>query len=157
LSGTSDGHLRRWKVETQPLSLTKVDDFANLNTSQYSISFSSDYQWVASGGKNSLVYVWDAKNRKLLYSLPGHNLAIVRVIFSQEDRQQLVTAGVDNTIKVWDLGQKQELFTLPLPTRKRGGDGWDFDFRCFPEKCWIVVPLTQSNKLIGYELGKIYE
>ena len=85
------------------------------------------------------------------YPLWGHRDTVIRALFSP-DSQQLATVSGDNTVRFWDLLQQSELFTITLPTK--GKDVvWDFDFRCFQDRCWVAVPLSQDKKLLLYELS----
>lgn len=85
----------------------------------------------------------------------GHQTTILRAKFSP-DSKQLITVSGDATVRFWDLDGNRELFTLNLPTNSgKPVPLWDFDFRCTPNGCFIVVPLTHG-RLVWYELGKIY-
>jgi len=106
-------------------------------------------------GRYFQVNVYPSTNGAEPYQLSGHKDTVIRAIFSP-DSEQLATVGGDNTVRVWDLLQQSELFTLNLPIKGKNVV-WDFDFRCTPTGCWIAVPLTNNQKLMLYELGRIYD
>lgn len=64
------------------------------------VAFSPDGRWLASGGMDNVVRLWDAKSGKLVRALMGHTDVINDVAFSPDGRQ-LASASSDGTIKVW--------------------------------------------------------
>jgi len=157
LSGGKDGYTRLWNLN---LKSPLLPNFPKVLGAVMWSSFSPNNQWVASVGHENLVNIYATHNRKLLYRLEGHEQTILCVLFSP-DSQQVVSASADGTVRIWDFIRKTELFKLSLPTSLPTGDSpplLGFDFRCTPQGCFLVVPITApAGKLVGYELGKIYD
>jgi WD40 repeat protein len=107
---------------------------------------------IATVGRDYVVSVLDSGNGQVLQRLAGHENAVFKARFLPGGRQ-LATIGVDATVRLWDLDAASELFSLRLPTNQ--GEPiplWDFDLRCTPTGCWLVVPLTRG-KLAVYDFG----
>jgi hypothetical protein len=74
------------------------------------VAFSPDGHWLATGGTDQLVIVWEARSGEEVFRLRGHSYAVKGLAFSP-DRRRLATAG-DMTVKLWDLATGQETQTL---------------------------------------------
>lgn len=80
----------------------------------WSLSLSSDGSYLASGGKDSRVCVWDTTPRseeKFLKALGGHKDAISAVQF-RTGSHELYTASLDRTLKLYDVAQLSYIETL---------------------------------------------
>jgi WD40 repeat protein len=67
------------------------------------VAFSQNGQWVASGGEDNTVKLWDAEaGGEPLHTFRGHGSVVSRVAFSPDGRR-LASASFDKTVKVWDL------------------------------------------------------
>jgi hypothetical protein len=65
-------------------------------------AFSPDGQWLAAGGPDSTVWLWNNTTTEVLARLKGHRAAVHRVAFSS-DSKTLVSASEDGTAVVWDV------------------------------------------------------
>ena len=68
------------------------------------LAFSPDGRWVASGGVDSAVKVWDVQTGKLLRTFKSHIDQVTRLIFIQRPEGLWLASGSrDHTVKIWDL------------------------------------------------------
>ena len=68
------------------------------------LAFSPDGQWIASGGIDSKVKLWDAQTGALLYTFRGHKGEVARLRFlSHPEGMRLISASLDGMVKFWDL------------------------------------------------------
>jgi WD40 repeat protein len=68
------------------------------------LAFSPDGRWVASGGKDCAIKVWDAQTGKLLQTFKSHLDKVTRLIFFQRpEGLSLASGSRDGTVKLWDL------------------------------------------------------
>jgi WD40 repeat protein len=66
------------------------------------VAVSPDGRWLATGGDDSLVTIWDFKTGKKLKTFGGHRGAISALRFSP-DGAKLLSGSTDKSIRVWDL------------------------------------------------------
>jgi RNA polymerase sigma factor (sigma-70 family) len=73
-------------------------------------AFSPDDEWLATGGDDKRVIVWDLK-RGGKKQFAGHTATVRAVAFSK-DGKRLASVGDDNTVRVWDLPGNKQLAEL---------------------------------------------
>jgi WD40 repeat protein len=67
----------------------------------YSVAFSADGQWLASGGADGTVRVCDVRDGSLRWSPQPHDEAVYSVAFSG-DGSRVASGGYDRVVKLWD-------------------------------------------------------
>jgi WD40 repeat protein len=68
----------------------------------YQVALSADGYFLASGGKDALVMVWELHTFKQLHTLNQHRAPVVAIHFPK-NRAFLLTASLDQNINTWDL------------------------------------------------------
>jgi WD40 repeat protein/tRNA A-37 threonylcarbamoyl transferase component Bud32 len=84
-----------------------------------SVAFSPDGRWLASGGDDKAIRIWDMAAGQTARILHGHTGQVGSLAFSANGRW-LASAGEDKTIRVWDLGQGEATLILRPDTRVGG-------------------------------------
>jgi hypothetical protein len=70
-----------------------------------SLAFSSDGKWLATGGTDSLVRIWEVATRKEVRRFSGHEKRVTLVAFGPGGRS-VISAGEDGAVYQWELRPK---------------------------------------------------
>jgi WD40 repeat protein len=73
-----------------------------------SVAWSADGKWIASGGIDQVIRVWDAETMSERAVLRGHTRDLRRVALSRDGRQVL-SGGWDGTVRWWEVETRKEL------------------------------------------------
>ncbi|KAH7479601.1 hypothetical protein PRIC1_008859 [Phytophthora ramorum] len=118
-SAAKDGSLLRWDLAAQKKNQLKLpkDDVATdkVKTDNdrciLALAASSDGKFVASGGRDKLVRVWDAEKGELQESFAGHRDAVSALAFRLRSHS-LFSGSLDRSIKHWNLTEMGYVETL---------------------------------------------
>jgi eukaryotic-like serine/threonine-protein kinase len=91
---------RIFDVQKKAFGLT-LQSSKNTDNAIYGSAFSKDGRYIALGGLDWNVRVWDLVKNTLLYTLRGHKEGVVTVIFSPDGRF-LASGASDRTVRIWD-------------------------------------------------------
>jgi WD40 repeat protein len=75
------------------------------------VTFSPDGRWLAQGGTEGKVRVWDGTTGELVLDEPAHLDYVGQVAFSPDGRR-LASPGGDGDVRVWDLKSQQSVLRL---------------------------------------------
>jgi WD40 repeat protein len=71
-------------------------------------AYYADAGWLAMGGLDGTVKVWDVANRTSMVTIEAHKLQITALAFSA-DGQRLATGSDDQVVKIWDWRNRVSL------------------------------------------------
>jgi WD40 repeat protein len=107
LAGVAGTTIKLWDVTTWEVVAT----LSGHKAEPWSLAFSPDNRFLASGHKDGAIGLWDLAAKRPLAFLRGHTQAIYSVAFSP-DGKTLASGGADNLIKFWNVALQQEVATL---------------------------------------------
>ncbi|HTL55484.1 MAG TPA: WD40 repeat domain-containing protein, partial [Candidatus Limnocylindrales bacterium] len=101
VAATGDQVATVWDIKNRTNILTLHSDSIH---GFRAVAFSPDGQWIASGGSDCKVKLWDACTGALLHTFRGHKGEVMRLRFlTQPEGMRLISGSWDGTIKFWDL------------------------------------------------------
>jgi WD40 repeat protein len=111
-SATTNGKVTLWEVGTWKERKTFAPpigtDPPGTMDAIYCLAFSPDGHWLAGGGMEQLVHIWETSTGLLVRSQSGLSDAVEGIVFSP-DGQWIASADSQGMVKVWDLKTGQEL------------------------------------------------
>jgi WD40 repeat protein len=115
-TGSNDETVRIWDAVTGQARalLTGHKGLAPLpghNGAVNAVAIAPDGSWLATGGGDRTVRIWDAVTGQERATLTGHYLAVNAVAIAP-DGSWLATGGADQTVRIWDAVTGQERATL---------------------------------------------
>jgi WD40 repeat protein len=99
-------------VAYETATCKEVGQLKDVPQSVHAAVFSDDERFVALGGEESTVFVWDLRAGRMFATLKGHQSGISAMTFSR-DSSMLVTGSVDGTVRRWDMRTSDTPAVLP--------------------------------------------
>jgi WD40 repeat protein len=100
--GKPNGTIRLWDIDGK--ELFRVEGH---NGPVISLAFAPNGPWLASGGDDKTIRLWDLNQRKEIAILGGHQGPVMTLAFSS-DGQTLASGSGDKTLRIWDFCQRKE-------------------------------------------------
>jgi U3 small nucleolar RNA-associated protein 12 len=107
--GYADGEIHLYDRKSEDSNKPTIFDGhkRGINT----LAFSHDGFTLASGGKDSLIILWDILNETGKYRLNGHTDSITQLQFTLDDKY-LVSSSKDTSIRFWDVTSHSCFYTI---------------------------------------------
>jgi hypothetical protein len=105
VSGSSDGEIRIWSIDSQALTLERAADAIQFKAHDGAVNavvWSPDGTHLASAGADGTIRVWQVDTYTSAQMFRGHKGAVNAVAWSP-DGTHLASAGADGTIRVWQV------------------------------------------------------
>ncbi|KAK4677649.1 NACHT and WD40-domain containing NOD-like receptor 2 [Podospora pseudoanserina] len=99
--------------------------------SVYSVAFSPDSKWIASGSEDCTIKIWHLETGSCQQTLEGHSSWVRSVVFSP-DSKWIASGSGDCTVKIWDLETGSCQQTL------EGYSSWVYSVVFSPDSKWIA-------------------
>ncbi|MDZ4757729.1 MAG: cytochrome D1 domain-containing protein [Bacteroidota bacterium] len=108
--GTGEGQVRILDMNTGKM----VSEFTEQIQTVFAVKFSSDGNYIYSGGRDALLVSYDRMEQKLISKIPAHTLHIHSIELSP-DEKLLATSSMDKSIKIWDRNSMELLKVIDAP------------------------------------------
>ncbi|EJC97788.1 WD repeat protein [Fomitiporia mediterranea MF3/22] len=108
------GQLLVWEWQSESYVLKQQGHYFDMNT----LAYSSDGQYVATGGDDGKVKVWNTSSGFCFVTFSEHSAAVSAVEFAKQG-QVLFSASLDGTVRAFDLIRYRNFrtFTSPSPVQ----------------------------------------
>ncbi|KAJ2781926.1 U3 snoRNP protein [Coemansia javaensis] len=108
------GQLLVWEWQSETYVLKQQGHFYDMGC----VAYSGDGQYVATGGDDAKLKVWNALTGYCFITFPEHTSAVTAVQFTKGS-QVVVSASLDGTVRAYDLVRYRNfrIFTSPTPVQ----------------------------------------
>ena len=142
-----DGSIRIWDYKSA--STVKILD-SSQNNRLFTIAFSPDGEYLASGGDDGVIRIWNLINGNVEKELVDHTDIISSLYFSPNG-SELVSGSKDGTIKIWRINESKTVRTI------HSGSSEVNDVKLFQNK--VIFSAVRINNgealsIFDYESGK---
>jgi len=150
-TGSEDGTAKLWgaasgrelltfKDPTGPAMSADIWSFWS-PSAVWSVAWSPDGKFLATGSYDGTVKVWDAAGRRKPL-LAGRHASGVHSVSWSPDGTRLATGSWDSTARVWDATARQELLTLKGQTSLVGSVSWS------PDGKWLATGSDYGTAMV---------
>ncbi len=100
-------------VDTDLINLKygRYPDFIGHSSMIFSVTFSPDGKYLASGSRGSTIRLWSVESQKEVTTLQGYHECVYSVAFSP-DGKYLASGSRDKTVTLWSVESQKEVTTL---------------------------------------------
>lgn len=156
-TASEDGAVKLWTAGSEDCVGTMAP---SPGSALCSVDFSADGRYLATGGADAVVYMYDLRNcMSPLAILQGHGRTISYTRFL--DSNVLVSSSIDSTVKVWDISRVRSCpETAALKPVASGADHVNKrNFTGLAVRAdGMILTGSEANELIGYKYsgGKMW-
>uniref|UniRef100_A0A0N5BPQ4 WD_REPEATS_REGION domain-containing protein n=1 Tax=Strongyloides papillosus TaxID=174720 RepID=A0A0N5BPQ4_STREA len=108
--GYDDGEIILYNKNLPDYEKEKIV-FHGHRTAVNCLTFSQDGLMLASGGKDSVIVIWDIVNESGLFKLNGHKNAVTDIKFTKNG-ENIISSSKDATVKFWNIDSKSCFYTI---------------------------------------------
>ncbi|KAK3744001.1 hypothetical protein QZH41_010810, partial [Actinostola sp. cb2023] len=112
-TGSKDCFVIKWNIQSgkKEGKIATAKDTKESKGCILALSISSDGKFLASGGKDKVIRIWDPETLKSIHAFTGHRNTVTGLAFRKETHQ-LFSASLDKTVKIWNLDEMAYVETL---------------------------------------------
>jgi len=97
------GEVAVWKIEKDAARATELKRFLDHNDWVSSLAVSPNGKYLATGGLDNVINIYDTRTWQLLNTLQGHGARVDVLRFPPGNSELLVSASVDGTVRFWEI------------------------------------------------------
>ena len=87
------------------------------------VAWSPNGKYIASGGDDKKVYLWDVTTQQLVRTYSGHTNSVQAVTWSP-DGKYIASGSFDKTVKIWDVNGGKNILTYDHHTDQVWSVSW---------------------------------
>jgi periodic tryptophan protein 2 len=108
------GQLLVWEWQSETYVLKQQGHFNNMTQ----LAYSPSGQYIASGGEDGKIKVWNTLNNQCFVTFSEHNAAVTGIQF-KTNGQVIISSSLDGTCRAFDLNRYRNFrtFTSPQPVQ----------------------------------------
>lgn len=140
-----DGALLGRCIKPGLLQLTNVttgDSLFAMPMLSSALAISPDKRYIATGGSDRIIKLWDLQTHALVRSMPGHTMQIYSLAFSA-DGNYIASVSEDGTVRLWDVASGKNVHTYSEYPSQQYNVAFSPDMR-------YVVSTTSDGALIAW-------
>ena len=112
----------------------------------HSVSFSPDGRYLASGGGDGHVRIWELAGPKVVQNLSAHKGFVVSVAFSPRNPAWIASAGSDKQLILWNWRTEEKIHSWPAETIL--GNGMAYAVAFSPDGQRLAAPAENGEVII---------